>query len=118
MRHLNSQHYRNLLIGQMEEQHPHQKVDPHSGLLVILKPQIIWVVMEPSQEYIRHNLVHLRGEYLPEVHTVVPLHLVEVWDHHQQVEDLVKTLALIHETSLVQEVGKGQQRVPYIPDRR
>ena len=118
MRHLNSQHCRNLLTDQMEEQRPHQKVDPRSGLLVILKPQIIWVVMETSPEFILPNLDPLKGVSLLEVHTVALLHPEEVWDHHLQAVDLVKTHALIHGTLLVQEVGKGRQRVLYIPDRR
>lgn len=118
MRHLNSQHYRNLLIDQMEEQRLHQRVDLYLGLLVMLKLPIIWDGMETSQGDILRNQGHLREEYLLEVHIVVRRRPEEAWVHLQQVEDLVKMDALTHETSLVLEVGKGQQQVLYILDRR
>ena len=118
MRHLNSQHYRNLLIDQMEEQRLHQRVDLYLGLLVTLKLPIIWDGMETSREDILHNQGHLKEEYLLEVHIVVLRRLEEAWAHLQQAEDLVKMGALTHETSLVQEVGKGQQQVLYILDQR
>ena len=116
MRHLNSQHYRNHLTDQMEEQHLHLRVDLYSDLQVTAKHQTIWAEMETSLEVILHNQYHLRGGFLLEVHEVVHLHLEEAY--HLQAEGLVRIADLIHETSQVQEVGKGQLQVLYIRDQR
>lgn len=118
MKHLNSQHYRNRLIDQTEEQRLRQKVAPLPGLLAIVKFPIIWVVMEASLVDIRSHRDHLIEEFLQEVLIVVPLRPEEAWDHHQQAVGLVRMGVLIHETLLVQEVGKGRRQVLYILDRR
>lgn len=117
-RHLNSQHYRNLLIDQTEEQRLHQKVVLLPGLLAMLKSPIIWAVMEAFPVDILSHPDHLSGEFPREVRIVVHLRPEEVWDHHQQAVGLVRMDARIHETLLVQEVGKGRRQALYILDRR
>ena len=118
MRHLNSQHYHNHQIVPTVEQHLHRKVDLLLGPLVTERTQIIWAVMAICLEYFLPSLDHRRGESLLEARIVVRLHLEGAWDHHLQVEVLVKMGGHIHVTLLVQEVGKGQQEVLFILDRR
>ena len=105
MRHLNSQHYHNLQIGQTVGRHPHRKVDLPSGLLVMQRTLIIWAVMAICLECTLPSLGRRREECLREVRTVVPLHREVAWGLH-------------YATLLVQEVGKGQQEVLYILDLR
>ena len=67
---------------------------------------------------INNHLVHLSEEFLREARIVVHLRREEAWVRRRQEEVLVKMGVVIHETLLVQEVGKGRLQVLFILDRR